>query len=323
MALWSCPGELLSSASAADKLKVYYSLGADPEATPPAGIAPWTFLQKAGTITIPAGESLWLGFDNTLNEQKTKTVTLTLSGTGIGNPGQGGDVLERQSAEGYENASLPPFDGTVTPLSGSNADTIRLKIDFDPQPAWEVIEYKNTGAAALEITVKGTSVCKKTNPGIPVPQIEFTMSYGAAGAMYDDPFVTEIFIFPESRPVDTDMPPTFDAPVGSGTWSSAFVTVDPIGTPRPLGGIKFSTAGVGLATAEDHTFSFSMLGRRDVSYTMFAYDPVEDAYEDYLIQSFEGVPAVSTWGMVLLVLMVLAGGTIVLQDQTRSQARRP
>ena len=93
------------------------------------------------------------------------------------------------------------------------------------------------------------------------------------------------------------------------------MSVDPDGTSRPLGGIRWVTDGVGLAECEDVILEFDLEEQ-------FAPDMI-DAYVfhtetmDYVLLILDllppYVPTLPHWGVVVMLLSVVTAGAIVFR----------
>ena len=154
------------------------------------------------------------------------------------------------------------------------------------------------------------------------PEIPATLSigggtFGAQGAMISAPRITEIHLFPLTVAVDTSVPPVFVASAGTGNWTSSFVTIDPEGTSRPLGGVKFVTDGGGLSPTDAYDLEFTMTSGVDFEYDMFAFEDETQEYLDFRIDTFGDIPVVSEWGLIVMALLVLAAGTVVVGRRRR------
>ncbi|MCK4284139.1 MAG: hypothetical protein KAX44_07465 [Candidatus Brocadiae bacterium] len=278
LCIWASASGVLPCARAAVDLKVYHTSDNPGTARPHDYSEEWDALEEDGTIEVPAGGSLWIGCKNEHRSRNYKSFWLTIVGTNAGKD------LEVQSAKGYENTTDKPTDGEEK-WAGDGDDGLSIRWKFDPQPEWEVVELKNTGDEAVTVTVTATSSCYNRKYAIPVDKADLGLSYGAVGAMYGDPHITELTIFPINAQVDTDQEPEFDPPPGSGVWSHEFVYQDPEGNPRPQGGVRFYTDGRGVLTAEEHGLAFYMLTEADSEYLLFAYDAEDGEFTSYFLEA--------------------------------------
>ena len=257
--------------------------------TDPAGQSPradptgWHDLAggNTGQVSISAGKSIYFGAMNDEVDAK-KVLTLKLNWL-VGNQKK----FSKPTATGYRNGL--PVAGYVS--TGWNKN--KVKASWDPCPAWEYITLTNFTKTAQTVQIYAQVSPTKC-------QDVATSASGAAGDAHDTldisdaacgvvgemvgPLrITELEIYPEHQQVNQAVPPTFSAEPHTGEWTVEFSFVDPTGTPRPEGGARFSTDGVGLQVEDLHALSVTMLDSADTRYTLFAWDDELGEWHDYVI----------------------------------------
>ena len=230
-------------------------------------------------ITLQPHEIVALAVRNVYNSDRTKTCKVMLGKKGDGRGKSLKDNIGKSSPMGWDQDGAP-IQGIIRNEPYFPRDTVI--IEFDPQPAWERINLENKTDAPITFPVEVETKCVKHK--IRSRTYTSNCSFGAADAMVEDQFTTEILMFPQTVQLDPSAPPTFSAPPDSGNWTAIPVYDDPDGTNHPLGGVLYTTDGPGLSPGEECEFSFTMQGpAADLQYTMYAYDSVSGEYQDYQI----------------------------------------
>ncbi len=103
-------------------------------------------------------------------------------------------------------------------------------------------------------------------------------TFGAPGAMQGNPRTTELCFFPLYSPIDTDATPTFAADAQTGNWSFEYVYADPLGNPRPEGGLRWTTDGVGFLTGDEFDATLDVLNMTSGAMSIFAFDAESQVY---------------------------------------------
>jgi hypothetical protein len=286
-----------------------------PPATGGNGWLP-TGVSARGT-SVPAGQTVWLACKNVYNADQTKVWEVKLTSTGA--PGDVSDTNLPSTEQVGFDASGGRIAGQGR-FSFFNAITgVRgFRLWFKPQPAWERLALKNTTQHPIDFIIQTSASCHKsvvTSNTFRVPSCNF----GAVGPgiMLTNQFIKDIFIFPQTIPIQPAIPPTFSAPSNSGNWTGTFVSVDPDGTNRPLGGIHFSSDGIGLDPSNSCGFSFAMQGpAADLQYTMYAYDDVMQEFQEFDIDLRPSLSLSLSNGSLVLPFGSTLGLNYTLQTST-------
>ena len=100
--------------------------------------------------------------------------------------------------------------------------------------------------------------------------------------------ITDIVIFPESAPLELSAPIEFLAPPTTGFWNLEPVFVDPLGQPRPQGGVRFFADGPGLQTWDDMFHMQLSVQQPEEWYVMYMLDQATGTWQVYLINVLGG-----------------------------------
>ena len=276
---------LFSPDASRGELQTYFTTDSSSaqQEPPPGGGNGWTAIPDTGfPITVNSSGNIWLACGNNFKPNMIKSWSVYVNGIS-------GQVSP---------ANLQLFDdvgfglaGTRVQLLqhghfyGADINEVQYYQDFQPQPYWERIGLHNRTSSSLSFWVATVSSCvapmiNSNTFGVP------TCTFGATGAgvMLSNQFITQIEIFPQTVPINSGVPPTFNAPTNSGQWTGTPVYVDPFGSNAPLGGFSFVTTGPGLDPSNSCSFSFTMQGpAADMQYKMYAYDSVMTEFQEFEI----------------------------------------
>jgi hypothetical protein len=250
---------------------------------PPAGGGGGWEVVPTNGVTVKAYSKIWFGFLNTEDSAKRKCFhieiyTETVSDIACLSPmradgfnGSGVGTQGSYAAGGFGRVAIAP---------GGRADNYV----FIPQPAWEAITYQNICDHDVKLkSVQAWSVCTAAScPTLDTLAASNTL-FGSVGpgVMLTNQHIREVYVFPETIPVNPGVQPQFVAPPVTGPWNFQFLQVDPYGGTHPLG-VKWFTSGTGLAPDQEVDFSLAMQGpRADEAYTMYAFDGTTGQYQVY------------------------------------------
>ena len=282
---------------------------------------PW---EDLGEVTLNKDGKVWIFLTNNQNLAKWKTWTVVLTGPNVDK------LKEGASAVGYQKwgAQTLLIKGDVgDPDYDSGTGVLTFTVTFGHQPKWEILElvYNGDNPATFDLDSqidkdKTTHDCYRIIPMGPSRRSLRMTESVHNGIQGWDMQLTEFWMFPSTVPVDFTEPPTFTAPESSDNWSFEFVSVDPMGTSRPLGGVKWSTDGAGFEAGESYGMTFSMTDPADSTYTYFAYNALSTTYLTYRLVRPETIPTLSEWGVMIMTLLVLTAGTLVFGRRRRPAA---
>ena len=259
-----------AQAFAPQGLTVYTTANAATAGTKPSGVLvnPWDTLDAGDSLTIAPGATVWFGFLNTESSHKRKYFRFELHA-----PAGGANGLTFPDAGGFTTGDDSQRAGSKLTFFYSDTNLRVREYRFTPQPEWERIACTNPTGAAIDVQIAAHSVCADSRPD--TVGSTFTLSaasIGSAtpGAMVGSPHFGAIWVFPVANPVNPMGAHSFVAPLATGTWQRSLVTATPFGEPRPLGGIRWSTLGQGLAPDEDFGLVLSMVNApADLEYEVF------------------------------------------------------
>jgi hypothetical protein len=217
----------------------------------------------------PPGGTLTLGIENNAEDRPLKSVSVYLIGDdakAFGFPKGGGIKNGTSHAPTWTNAKR------YTNTAGKHV--LQFTMNFSSCMEWEWVQLQNTSKRALQNVNIGITAGDNCEVSDTVgTDVQGDGVFGGSSGMVGDQRITEIVNFPENVPVDMfGPPPFFNAAPETGVWTAEFVFEDPRGEPRPLGGVRYSTDGPGLAPGDMYSFSFSMVGEADEEYAVFALD---------------------------------------------------
>jgi hypothetical protein len=260
--------------------------------TDPAGQSPradptgWTDLAggNTGQVSILPGKSIYFGaMNNPVDAKKVLTLTMSWMGSNHGNKRS----FAKPTATGYRNGL--PVAGYIS--TGTNKN--KVKASWDSCPEWEYIEFKNFKSTPQTVQIhakfsptkcQDVATSASGAAGDTHDTLDITDSAcGVVGEMDGPLRMTEIEIYPEHQAVNQAVAPSFSAEPHTGEWTTEFSFIDPFGTPRPGGGARFSTDGIGLSVEDLHGLSVTMLDSADTRYTLFAWDEQLGEWHDYII----------------------------------------
>lgn len=284
----------------------FYSL-TDPGNTPPGNTgatnAPWVDLTAPPSLVV--GQSIWFAIGNYHILANTKHWWVTVDASA-------GGTWSHSGATGYYNGGTSQSATTLTSSGVVPGPPLQQRWDFrsNPQPDWEVVKITRTSKGGIEDTVDvvldGFSQCNLTGQYATGQTVTIRdVRYGGPTTNLE---ITEVLVYSEISAVDVTVAPTITAPPGSGPWSYEFVFVDENAEPLPQGGVRFNTAGVGVLTEQEFDVTFTMAGPAAGLYRFAAYDAVEGEYNTVVIPVTISVPALTEWGLLLLLALVLGSG---------------
>ena len=231
-------------------------------------------------IQVPAGATMWIAFNNNFDIHRKKNCVLTITTSDI--------TIPITQPTGFPDAAHPNKTIKVKEEPGIGAGTAAsprtVGYWFDPQPAWERFRVVNTNpTAALNLTIECDTFCYDMTVDVAdVRRIhcdDCGIETSTAEAMENPVHATQIWMFPESVPIDVSAPTSFVPPPGSGSWGSGFVFYDPYGNPRPNGGFACGTSGPGIPVDTPFDISFAMNApMADQRYTLFYFDADGGSY---------------------------------------------
>lgn len=323
-AAWATP-ILLASDAQAQLLRVYYTTDPAVASEQPPGNPgmEWDEVDPASddfTITLQPGDRIWFAVNNDEDHSRTKWVALEIGG----DPDHVNLSLDPAQTAGFQTGDDSTPVNTVLVGSGLGPFSNQWKWRMRPQPLWERFAFVAAFAVDATIEVKSNSVCNNLNVGFVPLEVAITDgSFGAPGAMIGEPLVTEIQVFPTTAPLDTENPPTIDAPPATGPWTTEIVFAAPDGEVRPLGGVVFRTDGAGLGPDDRFDVSLRTTGTRDYDYEFFSLAPGDDGVTDYrsyllVVDSDEPVPTAGEWATVALAALLLLAGAAALAGRRRA-----
>ncbi len=273
---------------------------------PPPG-PNWQVQTQPVTVILDCGDRAWFAIENEYSVAR-KTWWIEMSYTVDLPP------YIFYSAIGYTNGPVP-HEVNTSPQEPYWSDEsafpyIRVyPFLSNPRPDWEVVQIgppcKGGMQATALITANFTSYFLADPPSGPCVNVD-SLIYGMPG---DSGRLTEVWIFNTDTPIDTGATPAIVAPMGSGTWSYEFVQEDPMGDPRPLGGVHWYTDGFGIESGQLFELEFCLNGSTQQDYTLHLYDAARDEYYKIAIPvnvSTESIPTLTEWGLIIFAVL-LAG----------------
>ncbi len=286
---------LAVGSSAHAQTKSYYAL-TDPGTTRPmGGAAPWVAIGGAGVPFPPnIGDSVWIGKENLHISVNTKNWVI--------------NGLPATFSVGVATGHIASPVSTVTGSSTINGTTVTIV--FTPQPDWEVVRLVRSAASlfAAGTAVTTSSHCDRTVASGNT-MTENSAFFGTAGE--DNISINRIEIYPVGGTIGS-LPSQVLAPANGGTWEASISTTDPNGTVRD--GVRWDLiAGDPLFEGDQYDLSLEQGGIAVINYDLFAFDTVTPEVQEFPLVAGPGVPTVSEWGLVAMVLLVLVTGTIVFR----------
>lgn len=269
---------------------VYYAVKDPKDNRPPA--KPW---EKAGPHGVPFpmdGQGrVWIYKDNAKRDEgEVKLWSIELHGESAGN-------YSIANAYGYTKGNPPTMRrGLVTKIEDEAGPPKKrtFTVTFNPQPDWEVAELKRdvakgVGSGKTGITVKlPKPLCTKLR----IVDRSFRMEDSTFGVwtVLDDPFcggqrVTDVCLFPADVAIDSCGGQSLVAGDHAGTWTHEVIYASPTGDEHPLGGIRWSTDGAGLAPDDRFDLLAMMTGPADGAYDLYAYDANLDEWQYFYIDT--------------------------------------
>lgn len=137
-------------------MPTYYSITSDPGNTE-LGLPPWEEY-IGGPIEVPTAQSIWIGVDNIYDPDRYKDLRIMIQTTG---------VLDYVDVIGYDDAGVSDGITATFDTSYTVDDTLHYyEFTFEPQPAWEVIEFNNSGVPVTIDNITASSICRRAVPSL-------------------------------------------------------------------------------------------------------------------------------------------------------------
>jgi hypothetical protein len=267
-------------------LKVYYTTDKAKTDSKPCrdGENQWDKVgddNKLPETTLQKGKCIWIACCNVVDGEKIKSFALKIS-TEEGGP----DLRELAyySAEGFPTADDDRPDTGSHREGGKYSSSERVIFHlWTPQPEWERFQFCATEDITLkDVKIRAWSHC--ANEWRDPPQLNIRGgNFGAHGAVFGDPHIIQVLIFPQVVPVDPGFQPLFNAPPHTGVWRTGLTHFDPQGNHYPGGGYYFETDGPGLATGDLYDLTMTMMGDADMRYDLFAFEVESGEWQDYVL----------------------------------------
>ncbi len=259
--------------------------------TPPGPMSPsmagsgWSDGSSPFSVSLAPGASLWMALENQEDPDEKKVITLRINRVD-GFPGFPDSTKWLEPKEfvpvgGTQPPNASPHVSKNTNQANASPPYRDLRVVFDPCPDWEYVRFENISDAArnFRINAAATSACGNANRA-PTPPGELPSdTLDALSIMLEvpgqtvGPFrATQMQIFPEIVEMDLTAPAPFFADPLTGNWTPAPVFIDPLGQPRPLGGIEWTSDGLGITPIDPFDFSITMLGSADARYDLFVFN---------------------------------------------------
>lgn len=275
---------------------IQYHLGSIAPSAPP-GHDPVYWSNFIPLRHIEGAANLYIGATNYYYNDRLKDVTFYLTGTNL-------DKITILTITPYTTGGLYKKNDIwilsqkdiIEPIK-AKPDKLEVNIWFNPQPDGEWLCLSIPSGVSIDVTeVKAPSTCyKRKNKGF-THTLEDAWEYDGS-----DLRLTEIWYFPVSVPVDTNITPTFTGPINSGNWTYQWVDTDPFGDLMKQGGVKWTTDGIGINELEAYSLSLSMTQLADTWYLQYAFDAVSG---EYIYNYIDCVPLPST-------LLLLGSGLLL------------
>lgn len=316
--------------------KVYWTTNSETKKNIPPGEEglEWNTAANGKIATnIPLNGNLWIAFVNEFRGGKIKSFVCDIEGwwysteTGVTFNfevcGQNAKIKKSliKATRGFKGDSESSGESAILRSADRCLDNdLRARFEriWKPQPKWERIELKANEAMDTNDTllVKSLHVCKKLER---FPE-ELSMSegtFGTPGFALGNPFVTEVWLFPVNVGVDVDVTPSFSADPRTGSWAPSFVFVDPDTNARPLGGVRWTTDGPGLAPADSFDLRFTMIDDADIQYDLYVWESDPGHYVDLPVEVVPPVPVISHTGVIVLAILLLAALAFLVTRRQR------
>ena len=236
---------------------------------------------------VKPGQVVWLAFNNFRDSKRQKHFKIELKRAS----GSLGLVkIDDAFVTGFADANS---NGAITTTRTDNindehnTEVIRKHYRFKEQSRWERVKVISNSRKDVSFYVKAWSICGTYTGDWNVFRIA-QGSFGAEGAMISNEPIKEIHCFAESTDLDMSKMPFMTSQMpGSGPWMAIYpVFVDPEGNPRPHGGVRFVSIGMGLLPGSFFDLSFAMTfppdQEKDIRYFIYTQDEAERC-DEYVI----------------------------------------
>ncbi len=322
----------LATANIATANSVDYYATSDPGSTP-LGMSPWVKISGGGPIPWPGavGGKIWFGKANLKVHTNVKVATHKITGP----------LAPKFGATAVKTFCVaPPPPGTTkvaaitsavqTPAGGGGVPPamFTVTVTLIPQPDWHTIEFTRIAvfdgaeeAQGPTTTIAQDTMCFNCDNA---PANIFELRDGYFGVVPQNMNITEVWIFPDGDVVNPS-PSAHSFMTGdNGTWTASIVSTDPDGGMRADGGVRWNRSGPpgGLIAAETFNMSTALTSNKEGRFDVYARDTVRNGYVYFRIEGVPCVPAMSTWGLVLMAgsLTSLAFGVLWLRKRGTATA---
>lgn len=236
-------------------------------------------------------QSIYIGVENQyVDNDLQKALELVITGAGVHD-------LRLRVGEGYY-----PHDGHMRTSRATDKEReesddpeqLTLTMTFPIQPEWEWVRIAYVGEKLEGFEVTAASLCSLNTSGRgPAEELYLMGQFSSPGSVQGPMHITDLDLFPINNTVNISVTPWFSGPGGPWAWN--FVYGDPDGTPRPQGGVRYSTSGAGLQAGEQFQLTFEMNEPADLEYDLYAFD--FDQAEHYRFP-LDFSPKVRRWSTV-------------------------
>jgi hypothetical protein len=275
----------------------------------PSPNGPW--FQNVGNAVpdTPVCNNRWIEKENWYwDEHHQKPLSVVITGPDAGK-------YEYISSVGYRNNG-EKWSGTFTG-SKLEGQTRTFNIQMK-QPDREVVKLHRFAALSNTRGETTIAIVHSMCTVITTCDVAVDLQDTRVGvADLDESRIVDVILFPETVPVDDAAAHVFDAPPSTGDWTPQIVYVDPDGQPRPQGGVRWTSDGVGLTPGDACNLRVFMTSLADDTYYLYAFDAEAGAWQYFKVVSTQSIPTVSEWGLVVMTLLVLTVGTVVLGRRRR------
>lgn len=275
----------------------------------PSPNGPW--FQNAGNAMPDAVvcQNRWIEKKNRyIDEQHQKPLSVVITGPDAAK-------YEYVSSTGYrKNGEKWPGTFTGSKLEGQTRTfNIQMK-----QPDREVVKLHRFAAGSGPRDETTTVIIHSGCVVVATYDFSLDLYDMRIGVVdWDDSRIVDVIIFPEVVPVDEGAEHLFDAPPGTGNWTPQIVHVDPDGEPRPLGGVRWTSDGLGLAPHDACSMRVFMTSGADDTYYLYAFDAEAEAWQYFKVVTGQNIPTLSEWALIVLTLLLLTAMTVAIVRRRR------
>lgn len=257
-------------------LPAYVAGGSQPTVAPPTR-PPWDYAPNVLPKTLLPGEHIWVGAYNFPDPKRRKTFIVQISSPNDTSGLSGGSPC------GYD-----PSGSTVGGKAETGVDFLgfwNCAVDFDKQPAFEMIKIKNNGSSNITIAdIEVFYICYEMGSvenrynieSATIGNAEFPMEITRLSLNHEYAFIDE-FATPRLQPSNP-----------ADIWTHEYITYNPItGLSLPQGVWLWTcVAGDGIGAQEAFSMSMTMVecmteGRCILS----AYDRLRDEWQTFRLSS--------------------------------------